>query len=102
MSSAMTASTSPAASSASERACHAASHGARELGVTNRLDPRQSIEGGTKYLARMLKMFKGNIPLALAGYNAGPGNVLKYRGVPPFRETQAYVRLITANYYRVN
>jgi hypothetical protein len=71
---------------------------ARELGVKNPLDPRQSIEGGTKYLARMLKMFKGDVPRALAAYNSGPGNVLKYRGIPPFRETQGYVRNIMANY----
>lgn len=71
---------------------------ARELGVRNSLDPRQNIEGGTKYLARMLKMFKGDVPRALAAYNAGPGNVIKYRGIPPFRETRTYVRNIMANY----
>ncbi|MBL8913747.1 MAG: lytic transglycosylase domain-containing protein [Archangium sp.] len=71
---------------------------ARELGVRNSLDPRQNIEGGTKYLARMLKMFKGDVPRALAAYNAGPGNVLKHRGIPPFRETRTYVRNIMANY----
>lgn len=73
---------------------------ARELGVRNPNDPRQSIEGGTKYLARLLKQFKGNTRFALAGYNAGPGNVRKYGGVPPFRETQTYVRNIMANYNR--
>jgi hypothetical protein len=71
---------------------------ARELGVRNSLDPRQNIEGGTKYLARMLKMFKGDVPRALAAYNAGPGNVIKYKGIPPFRETRGYVRNIMANY----
>lgn len=71
---------------------------ARELGVRNSLDPRQNIEGGTKYLARMLKMFKGDVPRALAAYNAGPGNVIKHRGIPPFRETRTYVRNIMANY----
>ena len=70
---------------------------ARQLGVRNPSDPRQSIEGGTKYLSRLLEQFKGNVRLALAGYNAGPGNVRKYGGVPPFRETQTSVRNITAN-----
>jgi membrane-bound lytic murein transglycosylase B len=73
---------------------------ARELGVKNAFDPRQNIEGGTKYLAKLLKMFKGDTRRALAAYNAGPGNVIKYKGIPPFRETQAYVRNIMANYNR--
>jgi peptidoglycan hydrolase-like protein with peptidoglycan-binding domain len=71
---------------------------ARELGVTDRTDPRQSIEGGTKYLAQQLKRYKGDVRLALAAYNAGAGNVDKYGGVPPFRETQNYVKKITAWY----
>ena len=71
---------------------------ARELGVTNPRDPRQSIEGGTKYLAQQLKRFNGDVRLALAAYNAGPGNVSKYGGVPPFKETQDYVRKITGWY----
>ncbi|WP_426750522.1 transglycosylase SLT domain-containing protein [Myxococcus sp. Y35] len=71
---------------------------ASDLGVTNRTDPRQSIEGGTKYLSQQLKRFNGDVRLALAAYNAGPGNVSKYGGVPPFKETQDYVRKITGWY----
>ncbi|HEX2958130.1 MAG TPA: transglycosylase SLT domain-containing protein [Chitinispirillaceae bacterium] len=65
---------------------------ALELGVTNSFSPEENIAGGTKYLAEMLKKFKGNVALALASYNAGPSAVEKYNGVPPYRETQDYVR----------
>ena len=67
----------------------------KELGVTDPFDARQNIMAGTRYLAQLLDMHKGNIALALASYNAGPGAVDKYHGVPPFRETRHYVKSIT-------
>jgi transglycosylase-like protein with SLT domain len=66
----------------------------RELRVHDPFDPRQNIMGGTRYLRRLLDMHEGDIRLALASYNAGPRNVARYGGVPPFQETQEYVKRI--------
>jgi soluble lytic murein transglycosylase-like protein len=68
---------------------------AQELGVTDPFDPRQNIMAGARYLRQLLDAHKGNVKLTLASYNAGPGNVARYKGVPPFRETRDYVKKIT-------
>ncbi len=72
---------------------------ARRMGVTDIYDPKQNIEGGIKYMRLLLNMFGGDLNLALAGYNAGEGAVIKYGyKIPPYNETQNYVRIISARY----
>ena len=71
---------------------------AKGLGVKDAYNPVQNVEGGVKYLKNLLNKYNGNVILALAAYNAGPGAVDKYDGVPPYKETQNYVKSILANY----
>ncbi|MED1404693.1 lytic transglycosylase domain-containing protein [Bacillus mycoides] len=66
----------------------------KEMGIKNPFSPAESIEGGVKELSGYLKKNNGDLVLALASYNAGPGNVRKYGGVPPFKETQGYIKKI--------
>lgn len=73
---------------------------AKYLGVTDTLNPEQNIMGGAKYLRQMLDQFDGNTETALAAYNAGPGAVKKYDGIPPYKETQNYVQKVM-NYYQI-
>ena len=68
---------------------------AGELDVNDPFDPRQNVFGGTRYLRRLLDLYRGNVPLALASYNAGATTVSEYGGVPPFPETQNYVAEVT-------
>jgi soluble lytic murein transglycosylase-like protein len=71
---------------------------AKRFGCEHPDDPEENITAGTKYLGWLLKRFSGNVELALAGYNAGEGSVDKYDGIPPFNETQNYVKIITGRY----
>jgi hypothetical protein len=71
---------------------------AKRFGLKDPFDATANVEAGTKYLKWLLKRFDGDVSLALAGYNAGEGSVDKYKGVPPYSETQKYVKKIVATY----
>jgi len=71
---------------------------AKRFGCEHPDDPVENVTAGTKYLSWLLKRFSGNVELALAGYNAGEGSVDKYDGIPPFNETQNYVKIISQRY----
>lgn len=70
---------------------------AGDLGVTDAFDPSQNIEGGARYLRQLFDRF-GTVELAVAAYNAGPGNVSKHKGIPPFKETRRYVNTVLSRY----
>jgi len=75
---------------------------ASDMGVNNVWNPKENIFGGTKYLSEMLRKYNGNVNLALASYNAGPENVEKYGGVPPFEETQNYIKRVIGYFNHLN
>jgi len=75
---------------------------AESLGVSDPYNPYQNVEGGTKYLKKLLSKYDGNKEMALAAYNAGPGTVDKYGGIPPYKETQNYVKKVLAQEAKLN
>lgn len=75
---------------------------AGDMGVRNSFDPKQNILGGTKYLAQMLRQYSGDLKLSLAAYNAGPQNVEKHNGVPPFDETKNYIARVLGYFNYLN
>jgi len=68
------------------------------MGASNLYDPEQNVEAGTKYLSYLTQRFDGNLKKTIAAYNAGEGNVRRYKGVPPFRETRSYVKNVMSRY----
>ena len=75
---------------------------ARDLGVDDALDPGQNIDGGTRYLGKMIERFPGELALAVAAYNAGPEAVTRHQGVPPYQETRTYVTRVLRYYKKYN
>ena len=73
---------------------------AARMEVTDSFDPRQNILGGTRYLRYLANLFQGDLVLTIAGYHAGEGAVLRYRGVPPYTTTHGYIRRVVEHYYR--
>lgn len=71
---------------------------AKSMGVKNSRQPAQNIEAGTKYFKCLMDEYDGNIKMALAAYNAGPGTVKKYKGIPPYKETRSYIKKVLAYY----
>lgn len=74
---------------------------ARELGVADPFHPNDNVRGGIRYLAQLIQRYPGRLDWALAAYNAGPGAVDRYRGIPPFPETRRYVTTVLDNYQRL-
>ena len=72
-----------------------------ELGVTNAFDPDENIAAGSRYLAMLIERYSNDMNLALAAYNAGMGNVDRYKGIPPFKETENFVRKVTRRYQQL-
>jgi len=75
---------------------------AKAYGVDDPFDPRQNVMAGAQMLKELMTMHRGNLPLVLASYNAGAGNVARYRGIPPFRETRNYVKRVSSLYHAAN
>ncbi len=73
---------------------------AKAMGVVDAFDPRQNIFGGVRYLRVLANMFNGDLLLTVAAYHAGPGAVIRYRGLPPYATTQKYVQMVLTRYYR--
>jgi len=74
---------------------------ALDLRINDPWNPEHNIQGGVKYISQMMRRFDGEAKLAIAAYNAGPGNVRKYKGIPPFKETRKYVKKVYAEYQRL-